>query len=40
MAVHDKIRLTGLLRKNPASAGFFYARGAADRIATGYLARS
>ena len=26
MAVHDRIRLTGLLRKSPAHAGFFYTR--------------
>src|ERR1700761_6894567 len=33
MTVLDKIRLTGLLRKSPASAGLFYARGRAGEPA-------
>jgi len=31
MAIHDKIRLTGLLRKSPADVGLFY-RSLAGRL--------
>ena len=32
MAVHDRIRLTGLLRKSPAQAGLFYDKEASEPV--------
>jgi hypothetical protein len=33
MVAHDRIRLTGLLRKSPATAGLFYVRDGGGRAA-------
>jgi hypothetical protein len=35
MVAHDRIRLTGLLRESPATAGLFYVPDCGGRLAAG-----